>query len=345
MTASVPRRLSDITAAWMSQALQTSVADVEITKEIGGTATKILLRVDYSGSSVLPTTMCLKGGMGEHAAFMSQLGIYATEAMFFRDEVQHQKVRVPRVFWADVDDEAFGAVLMEDLSRPSVRFCSARTPLTVDEVAAVLDNVALLHASRWNSPWLNTVGWLEHFASTESKGRAYFSMFGPAVVQEFIDKRLDVLPRELTDAQRCIDLFWGFVGKSEVGPQTLLHGDLHVGNVYFDGEESALCDWQVLGRGSPAFDVAYLVGSAMSSGERRSCERDLLDHYLHTLSVAGVEDGPTSEEMWQLYRAHMAYGLFAWVTNPEAFQDGDIIAEVIRRFATAVMELKTAEVL
>jgi Phosphotransferase enzyme family len=343
VTVSVPRRPSDITAAWMSEALGTDVADVEITKTIGGTATKLLLRVAYTGQNELPETMCLKGGMGDHAPFMAQVGIYATEALFFRDELKHSKVRAPKVYWADVDDELFGAVLIEDLSRSSVRFCSSRTPLEPEEVAAVLDNTALLHAGRWNSPWLAHAHWLEHFADPKSKGRAYFSMLGVPVVQEYIDKRSDILPPELADAQRCIDLFWGFVDTSERGPETLLHGDLHVGNVYFDGPRAAMCDWQVLGRGSPAFDVAYLIGSAMTTEQRRESERDLLDHYLGALRAAGVADPPGWDELWLAYRAHMAYGLFAWLTNPEAFQEPDIITEVTGRFATATVDLDTAE--
>lgn len=209
-------------------------------------------------------------------------------------------------YWAGVDDGMFGAVLMEDLSRASVRFCDARTPLRRDEVAAVPDNVALLHAGRWNSPWLETAAWLEHFASPESKGRAYFSMLGPGVIQDFVDTRRRSLPAELADAQRCTDLFWGLVEKSGDGPQTLLHGDLHVGNVYFDGGRAALRDWQVVGRGSPAFDVAYLIGSAMTIDDRRTSERELLRHYLDALAAAGVTNprtprscGRTTASTWR----------------------------------------------
>lgn len=338
----MPRRPEDITSAWLSHALQTDVTDVDITKVVAGTATKILLAVRYARTSGLPQTMCFKGGMGDHAPFMVQVGIYATEARFFKEERRHSGVRAPQVFWAEVDDEQFGAVLMEDLSRPSVRFCDARTPLTLDEAAAVLETVAHLHASRWNSPWLESANWLEHFASPDSKGRAYFSMLGPDVVASFIEKRRGVLPAELTDAQRCIDIFWGFVAMSETGPQTVLHGDLHIGNVYFDGSLPALCDWQVLGRGSPAFDVAYLMGSALPTAERRTAERILLSHYLRALAGAGIADAPSAEEMFQLYRIHMGYGLFAWLTNLEAFQDGDIIDEVLGRFAIAAVDLDTA---
>jgi hypothetical protein len=327
----------------MSDALGVGVSKVSIANTIGGTATKIVLNVEYDDASELPRSFCLKAGMGDHAPFMAQVGLYATEALFFRDERAQSAVRVPQVFWAGVDDEQFGAVLMEDLSRPTVRFCSARTPLSADEVSSVLDNIALLHTSRWNSPWLETQGWLEHFAAPASKGRAYFSMLGPEVVDGFIDQRRHLLPPQLTDAQRCLDLFWGFVERSEEGPQTLLHGDLHAGNVYFDGEQSAICDWQVLGRGSPAFDVAYFIGSAMTTAERRDSERDLLRQYLAQLEAANLHGVPDFDEMWRLYRIHTAYGFFAWLTNPEAFQEGDIIAEVITRMAAAVIDLDTLD--
>jgi hypothetical protein len=339
----VPRSATQITAAWMSDALSADVADVAIRETIGGTATKILLDVDYAGASDLPSSMCLKAGLGDHAPFMAEVGIYATEALFFRDERVHSKVRAPQVYWAGVDEDLFGAVLMEDLSRSSVRFCSALTPLSADEVVPVLENVASLHAGRWNSPWLDTAGWLEHFADPNSKGRAYFSLLTPDVVAGFIGKRRHLLPTELCDAQRCIDLFWGYVAMSEVGPQTLLHGDMHVGNVYFEGDKAALCDWQVLSRGSTAFDLAYLLGTAMTTEDRRTAERDLLRHYLRALAAAGVTDAPSFDELWFLYRAHMAYGFFAWLTNPEAFQSAPIINETVPRLANAVMDLDTAD--
>lgn len=287
--------------------------------------------------------MCFKGALGEHAAFMAQFGIYATEPRFFRDELPHSQVRAPEMYWAGLDEELYGAVLIEDLSRPSVRFCDARTPLSADEVASVLDNVALLHAGRWeDGPWLSSATWLEHFKSPDSRGRAYYSMLKAEAVNEFIAKRRDSLSVELCDAQRCIDLFWGFVDRSDAGPQTLLHGDLHVGNVYFDGDDAGLCDWQVLGRGSPAFDVSYLIGSAMTIDDRRDAEQQLLQRYVGSLIAAGVANAPNPEEMWALYRMHMAYGLFAWLTNPEAFQESDITGEVVARFAAAVHDLDTA---
>jgi hypothetical protein len=81
----------------------------------------------------------------------------------------------------------------------------------------------------------------------------------------------------------------------------------------------------------------------MTIGDRRNSERQLLQRYLDALIAAGVADAPETDEMWSLYRIQMAYGLYAWLTNLEAFQQGDIIDEVISRFAAAVLDLNTAE--
>ena len=40
------------------------------------------------------------------------------------------------------------------------------------------------------------------------------------------------------------------------GPQTVLHGDSHPGNIYFRDGKAGLLDWQVVKRGHP--DARYL---------------------------------------------------------------------------------------
>jgi hypothetical protein len=79
----------------------------------------------------------------------------------------------------------------------------------------------------------------------------------------------------------------------------------------------------------------------LSTDLRRQAERELIRHYLAALSRSGIEDVPAFDDMWELYRAHMAYGYFAWLTNPEAFQPQDIIIETLQRFGCAVVDLQS----
>jgi hypothetical protein len=347
MKVRIPRRLDDITSEWLGDALQTEIAGVDVREVIGGTATKIILAITYRAPSSLPDTMCLKAGMGEHAPMLAPVGIYETEARFFRDEAHHSKVRAPTVYWADVDDQSYGAILMEDLSRPAVRFGSAPVPLSLDKVASALENLALLHAGRWNSPWLESAEWLDHLADPDSKARAYFSTQDAGIVGDYLRKplRSAVVPAQLRDPQRSLDVFWAFVDVSNQGPQTLLHGDPHIGNTYIDDGVVGLCDWQTARRGSAAFDVAYLLGSSLAPETRRAAERQLLHDYLSALSREGVPSPPTFNEMWHRYRTHMAYGYFAWLTNREEFQPEEITAITLERLACAVVDLDTAAAL
>jgi aminoglycoside phosphotransferase (APT) family kinase protein len=51
-------------------------------------------------------------------------------------------------------------------------------------------------------------------------------------------------------------------------PATLTHGDLHVGNVAYDGDQVRVFDWTDAAVSHPFFDIMLLAGSAEDSAER-----------------------------------------------------------------------------
>ncbi|MDP2058062.1 MAG: MipA/OmpV family protein, partial [Thiobacillus sp.] len=60
----------------------------------------------------------------------------------------------------------------------------------------------------------------------------------------------------------------------------LVHGDLRIDNILFapDGNACWLVDWQTLGRGSGAADLAYLVGTSIADPlERAAADRPAFD--------------------------------------------------------------------
>ena len=343
----IPRQLRDITPDWLSNALGTEVTGVDIRRVHGGTATKVLLDLTYGAATNFPGALCLKAGMGDHTAQMAPVGIYEAEARFYRDERALSGVRAPAAFWADWDDDRYGAVLMEDLTRPTVRFADALSPLTVSEAASGLENLALLHASRWNSPDLHSAAWLDCLGDPGSNAAQYFASIGTGAIDGYLCKpsRADSVPAQLADARTTLDVFWAYVAMSSEGPRTLVHGDAHVGNTYVEHGEVALADWQTVRRESPAFDVAYFLGSALTTEDRRAHERDLITRYLDELARAGVQSPPSFDHMWRLYRIHMIYGYVAWLTNREEFQPEEVTAATLRRFAAAVVDLDTARFL
>jgi thiamine kinase-like enzyme len=79
-------------------------------------------------------------------------------------------------------------------------------------------------------------------------------------------------------------------------PPTLVHGDLRLDNLFFDdssaGDQVLLADWQLMGRGPAAHDVAYFLSGALDGDASAMTEEALLRHYHAELVKGGVDDYP-----------------------------------------------------
>lgn len=75
--------------------------------------------------------------------------------------------------------------------------------------------------------------------------------------------------------------------------QTIVHGDAKLANFCFsaDGERVAAVDFQYVGGGCGMKDVAYFLGSCLSSEEQERYETELLDHYFVQLRDAMTDMG------------------------------------------------------
>lgn len=84
--------------------------------------------------------------------------------------------------------------------------------------------------------------------------------------------------------------------------QTLVHGDAKLANFLFsnDGNSVAAVDFQYVGGGCGMKDVAYFLGSCMSSDEMELYDKALLEHYFSelqsTLQSAIPENSPIDFE-------------------------------------------------
>lgn len=88
------------------------------------------------------------------------------------------------------------------------------------------------------------------------------------------------------------------------GPQTVVHGDPHLGNVFDDHGRTGFLDWGIIMLSTPIRDVSYFLTMAMDVEDRRTHERDLLRHYLD----ARTGGAPlTFDEAWRAHRIQAAY--------------------------------------
>jgi hypothetical protein len=200
-----------------------------------------------------------------------------------------------------------------------------------------METLALLHARWWNDrssfiPIMNMDLYAEMLSEAHLKA-AFDGPQGERVASEF---------KEPGAMAKFINRLWeDFSG----APHCILHGDSHIGNMFFDPEgKPGFIDWQTFSSGHWCRDVAYFIVGSLDIEDRRNNDRSLLTHYLDCLSAI-VEDTPTFDEAWLSYRRHTMYGLFGWVACPLDMQPMEVVKLCADRFAVATIDLETAKAL
>jgi aminoglycoside phosphotransferase (APT) family kinase protein len=142
---------------------------------------------------------------------------------------------------------------------------------------------------------------------------------------------------------RIWSAFSALVTALDTGPPTLLHGDVHAGNVFYadGGTRGGLLDWQLSLRGNWSLDVGYILQTALTPEQRAGHERELLRGYLARLNALGVPDAPTFDEAWLRFRQSALYGIAMWLITPGGVHSDGAQAENLRRCLAAGDELET----
>src|SRR6185312_17219260 len=86
----------------------------------------------------------------------------------------------------------------------------------------------------------------------------------------------------------------------------LLHGDIRADNMFFDGDQLKVVDFQFASRGAGAADIAYLVSQGLPTEVRRGHDEALVREYLGCLAAHGVGDY-SFDDAWRHYRFAVAY--------------------------------------
>ena len=82
------------------------------------------------------------------------------------------------------------------------------------------------------------------------------------------------------------------------GPVTLMHGDLRLDNLFFEGERVLFIDWQLVRRGPPMYDIAYLLSCGLTD---EASAHELIESYHRALVREGVTDY-SLQQAWLDYR-------------------------------------------
>lgn len=311
------------------------------------TAARAFLDVEYaSGSPVgLPRNLVLK--LGRSPDFM--IGpLYQNEVRFYnvlRPEVTD--IEAPFTLGGSYDPatQAF-ALLLGDLTDDGARFPNVLSKTTLDEVRAILEALARLHARYWQSPrFAADLAFLE--THTQGELATFMHDFVPGAIQQEIDTenfKRELVARLRTSGDELRRGVARLHQHQQTLPHTVLHGDTHIGNTYLlpDGR-AGLLDWQLTVRGHHMHDVNYIITTALPIDQRRDNERDLLAFYLDRLKAHGVAETPGWDETWDEYRRCLVWGVYiGWLTTNIANYGWEISVLNHLRLTTAFEDHDTA---
>ncbi|MGH3677119.1 MAG: phosphotransferase [Mycobacterium sp.] len=316
------------------------VGDVSVRLRDDGTNRRARLALRYTVGSG-PATVFVKAVDPAHRDL-----IRLTSGLFHEPRLFNSGVVLPlehpKVYAAVIDEPAEDFILvMEDLTVRGADPRDATRPMTVEQAANGVRGLARMHGEFWGrrSAEHPGLGWLEAFQPWAGMEAAPLHM-----AYQAIGEAATPAITALTGETLFNGLWARYIRTLTKSPQTLLHGDPHIGNTYvLPDNEVGFLDWQVARRGNWSLDLGYFLQGALTTEDRRSHERDLLEEYRGALAMPAAER-PTAEEVWLRYRASVAHGLALWLATAsagDAWQRPDIAAALAKRYSIAFVDLDT----
>ncbi|MFM8907927.1 MAG: phosphotransferase, partial [Actinomycetota bacterium] len=136
------------------------------------------------------------------------------------------------------------------------------------------------------------------------------------------------------------------------GPNTLAHGDYRADNILFGkNDELVVLDFQLIGTGIGAYDLAYFITQSITADDASKCERELFDRWVDGVLKGGASQNLVDKKaLWEHYRSAalfcLAYPIVASrgmdLSDKRSF---DLVDCMNTRFDRAVRELNLVSLL
>lgn len=334
----LPLSLDDVTPSWLTHALAGAFPGAVVTgvrrdREFFGTAASARLHLDYAaGCPAGPPSVHVKGGFDDTWRKRVWMALHQ-EVRFYNDFAADVDLNLPIAYYAALDESPQGILVMEDLAARGVSFGQNMLPVTPDHVAGILEQVAGMHATWWGSPRLEAIrGW-------EQPQRTFLKyLYRPKhwdVLADWTNGDLMVEAVGSADnAVAALETLWAWC---DAQPRTLVHGDLHGGNIFYESDgRPGFLDWQLCFGGTYSHDMAWIIITALTVEQRRTHERELVETYRDALRVAGGP-APGLDDTWDAYRRQTAHAIASYGAVPRDNGPVPVLEEAgLRAFTAAI---------
>jgi hypothetical protein len=320
---------NDVTAEWVTQLLQSHgfesrVSDVTA-QQIGTGQVGATYRFTLTRSGIGPETIV--GKFPSNDALSKATGkshmTYIRESRFYQLFAGKKPLPVPEHLYIAFDEENHDfTLIMHDL--PHHKVGNQLTFPSHAECMLAMGAAAAIHAAWWGDPTLDTYDWINGTKAVPPAldVEMLYTVFWPAFCERYGDR---VTP----DMRKVGSAYFGKVRawtEADSGPRCLTHNDFRPDNMMFDEsnpqQSNVIVDWQTVGVGSGAGDIAYFMGTALEPATRKANEAGLFAHYRAKLIEGGVPEQDT-EALWDVYRGAAFSGFLMGVTASMVVQQTD----------------------
>jgi hypothetical protein len=304
----------DLSASWLQDALSARypgvrVAHVQVTSIHEMTNTHVRVSLTYEHAAGAPDRVFVKLPPLDprRRQLLGASGMGQREARFYQLLAPHLKLRVPTPHAVCLEQDGGFAMVLEDLTASGCEPYDGIVGVTADAAAVALEDLAAMHVRFEDSANRQdeSVSWIRPPKPPKQRTD------GPDVGERLLRRGIDEHRERLGEAYVAVGEVYitqrrGLVDAWTDAPATVIHGDLHLGNLFSDHGRVGFFDWGIITLADPMRDVSYFLCMALDVDVRRAQERDLMRTYLEARAALGGRELGW-DEAWSRHRIQSAY--------------------------------------
>lgn len=343
----IPRGPENVTPDWLGTTLGVDVAAVDVAPiGTGQTGATYRVTVTYATEqTALPKTFAIKLPAQDDAVRERVALGYRSEVEFYTDVADKVAIPVPDCFHSDITESGTDFVLVLADMAPAVQGDQI-AGCTEQEARLAVEALAGLHGPTWrDDAWMQLSGIAMPKPGDEpaATGMGEVCRMAAEITIDKLGHSMSAEDRETLTSAMALVTPWLL---AEPNRFAVMHGDYRLDNMLFDPDHKriSVVDWQTVGIGLPARDLAYFTATSLLPEIRSTIECDLVRRYHEALTGHGVKDYDL-ETCWRDYRlgavqAPVLTALgYAFASSTE--RGDEMILTMLSRGCQAIRELDT----